>query len=196
MKAFGLDKEAGLDLDVDRARLDRGRQDRHSGRRRRHHRLGLAVGRARARATARSSPSTPIPPAIGAVMTKDAAIKSVEDLAGKKLGVAGGPLDKSWLMLKAYALQAGRRSRKDRDRRLWRAAAASRKRRCRASSTPRWSSGTSPPISKAGASRRAIEICATSRRRSAPRARRSSPAMCSTKASPRRTGTRSRASSP
>jgi NitT/TauT family transport system substrate-binding protein len=31
----------------------------------------------------------------------------VKDLAGKKLGVAGGPLDKSWLMLKAYALKQG-----------------------------------------------------------------------------------------
>jgi NitT/TauT family transport system substrate-binding protein len=40
-------------------------------------------------------------------MTKDAAIKSVRDLAGKKLGVAGGPLDKSWLMLKAHALKEG-----------------------------------------------------------------------------------------
>ena len=44
---------------------------------------------------------------IGALMTRDPAIKTVKDLAGKKLGVAGGPLDKSWLFLKAYALQQG-----------------------------------------------------------------------------------------
>jgi NitT/TauT family transport system substrate-binding protein len=40
-------------------------------------------------------------------MTKNPAIGSVADLAGKKLGVSGGPLDKSWLLLKAYALKNG-----------------------------------------------------------------------------------------
>ncbi|PPR46755.1 MAG: hypothetical protein CFH19_01045 [Alphaproteobacteria bacterium MarineAlpha5_Bin9] len=30
-------------------------------------------------------------------------INSVEDLAGKKLGIAGGPVDKSWVILQAYA---------------------------------------------------------------------------------------------
>ncbi len=30
-------------------------------------------------------------------------VKSLEDLKGKKVGVAGGPLDKSWLFLRAYA---------------------------------------------------------------------------------------------
>ena len=44
---------------------------------------------------------------IGAVMSKDATIKSVKDLVGKKLGVAGGALDKSWLLLKAFALKQG-----------------------------------------------------------------------------------------
>ena len=32
-------------------------------------------------------------------------IKTLGDLKGKKLGVAGGPLDKSWLLLVAYALR-------------------------------------------------------------------------------------------
>ncbi len=49
----------------------------------------------------------PASTAIGAVMTKGASIKSVKDLAGKKLGVAGGPLDKSFLLLKAFALRQG-----------------------------------------------------------------------------------------
>jgi NitT/TauT family transport system substrate-binding protein len=40
-------------------------------------------------------------------MTKDPAIRTVKDLTGKKLGVAGGPLDKSWLMLKAFAQKQG-----------------------------------------------------------------------------------------
>jgi NitT/TauT family transport system substrate-binding protein len=41
---------------------------------------------------------------VGAVMVKpDSGIASLADLAGKKLGVAGGPLDKGWLMLQAHA---------------------------------------------------------------------------------------------
>jgi NitT/TauT family transport system substrate-binding protein len=44
---------------------------------------------------------------VGAVMTRDPAIRRVEDLVGKKIGVAGGPMDKSWLMLRAYALRNG-----------------------------------------------------------------------------------------
>jgi NitT/TauT family transport system substrate-binding protein len=34
-------------------------------------------------------------------------IHSVEDLKGRRIGVAGGPLDKSWLMLRALARRAG-----------------------------------------------------------------------------------------
>jgi NitT/TauT family transport system substrate-binding protein len=32
-------------------------------------------------------------------------MKSVADLAGKRLGIAGSPLDKSWLILRAYAMR-------------------------------------------------------------------------------------------
>ncbi len=35
----------------------------------------------------------------------DSGIKALPDLAGKKIGIAGGPLDKSWLILRAYARQ-------------------------------------------------------------------------------------------
>ncbi len=46
--------------------------------------------------------------ALGAVMAKDAAaFRKPSDFVGKKLGVAGGPLDKSWLMLQAWALRQG-----------------------------------------------------------------------------------------
>jgi NitT/TauT family transport system substrate-binding protein len=45
--------------------------------------------------------------AIGAVMARDPSIRTIRDLAGRKLGVAGGPLDKSWLLLRAYALRQG-----------------------------------------------------------------------------------------
>src|SRR5580692_3748155 len=46
--------------------------------------------------------------ALGAVMaTKDSPVHGVADLAGRSIGVAGGPLDKSWLLLRAAALGAG-----------------------------------------------------------------------------------------
>jgi NitT/TauT family transport system substrate-binding protein len=46
---------------------------------------------------------------LGAVMTPAAqpSIRDVVDLKGKKLAVAGGPLDKSWVLLQAFALRAG-----------------------------------------------------------------------------------------
>lgn len=45
--------------------------------------------------------------AAGGVMVRpDAGIGALEDLRGKRLGVAGGPVDKSWLLLRAYAKQA------------------------------------------------------------------------------------------
>jgi NitT/TauT family transport system substrate-binding protein len=43
---------------------------------------------------------------LGAVMVPPASpIKSLDDLRGKRLGVAGGPIDKSWLILVAYTLR-------------------------------------------------------------------------------------------
>ena len=43
---------------------------------------------------------------VGAVMVAaDSPIASVADLKGKRIGVAGGALDKGWLMLQAYAKQ-------------------------------------------------------------------------------------------
>jgi NitT/TauT family transport system substrate-binding protein len=42
--------------------------------------------------------------AVGAVMVwPDAGIDELEDLQGRRLGIAGGALDKSWLLLRAYA---------------------------------------------------------------------------------------------
>jgi NitT/TauT family transport system substrate-binding protein len=46
--------------------------------------------------------------ALGAVMVPaNSPIDGVADLKGKKLGVAGGPLDKSWLLLQALARRSG-----------------------------------------------------------------------------------------
>jgi NitT/TauT family transport system substrate-binding protein len=42
--------------------------------------------------------------AVGAIYVRpDAKIATLADLDGKKLGVAGGPVDKSWLLMRAYA---------------------------------------------------------------------------------------------
>jgi len=44
--------------------------------------------------------------AVGALMVPaDSPAQTIADLAGKKIGVAGGPIDKSWLILRAYADQ-------------------------------------------------------------------------------------------
>ncbi len=44
--------------------------------------------------------------AVGELIARlDSGIENVTDLAGKKLGIAGGPVDKSWLTLRAYALK-------------------------------------------------------------------------------------------
>jgi NitT/TauT family transport system substrate-binding protein len=49
---------------------------------------------------------SPFSTELGAVMVpRSSPIKTLDDLKGKKIGVAGGPLDKSWLMLVAYALR-------------------------------------------------------------------------------------------
>jgi NitT/TauT family transport system substrate-binding protein len=49
----------------------------------------------------------PASSALGAVMAPaQSSIRSVLDLKNKKLAVAGGPLDKSWLLLQAFALRA------------------------------------------------------------------------------------------
>ena len=46
----------------------------------------------------------PFSDTVGAVMVKgDSGIRQLSDLKDKKLGVAGGPSDKTWLLLRAYA---------------------------------------------------------------------------------------------
>lgn len=50
----------------------------------------------------------PYSTAVGAVMVKaDSPIKEISDLKGRVLAVAGGPLDKSWLIVRAAALRRG-----------------------------------------------------------------------------------------
>jgi NitT/TauT family transport system substrate-binding protein len=49
----------------------------------------------------------PYSTAVGAVMVPaDGPVRSLGDLKGRRLGVAGGPLDKGWLLLRALAVQS------------------------------------------------------------------------------------------
>jgi NitT/TauT family transport system substrate-binding protein len=42
----------------------------------------------------------------GLIVRTDGGIKTIADLKGRKIGIAGGPIDKSWLILRAYAKKA------------------------------------------------------------------------------------------
>ncbi len=39
------------------------------------------------------------------MVPKDSTAQTLGDIKGKKIGIAGGPVDKSWLILRAYAKQ-------------------------------------------------------------------------------------------
>ncbi|WP_412555560.1 ABC transporter substrate-binding protein [Shimia sp. MIT1388] len=59
---------------------------------------------ARQRAAGHDYVFIPYSKAVGGVMVgKDSSAQSLADLKGQKIGIAGGPLDKSWLILQAYA---------------------------------------------------------------------------------------------
>jgi NitT/TauT family transport system substrate-binding protein len=58
----------------------------------------------RQRAEGRDVTFAPYSTSVGAIMVKDASpIRTIADLKGKKIGVAGGALDKSWLLIQALA---------------------------------------------------------------------------------------------
>jgi len=106
IKAFGLDREAGLTLETtELATPEAGKIALQGGS------ADLIVSDwlwvARERAQGAKLTLSPYSTGVGAVLTKNPAIRGIADLAGKKLGVSGGPLDKSWLLLKAYALKNG-----------------------------------------------------------------------------------------
>ena len=59
---------------------------------------------ARQRAAGNDFVFIPYSKAVGAIMVPaDSPAQDISDLAGQKIGIAGGPLDKSWLILRAYA---------------------------------------------------------------------------------------------
>ncbi|MGB3244692.1 MAG: ABC transporter substrate-binding protein [Sulfitobacter sp.] len=61
---------------------------------------------ARQRAAGKGYVFIPYSRAVGGIVVPgDSAASKIPDLAGSKVGIAGGPLDKSWLILRAYAQQ-------------------------------------------------------------------------------------------
>jgi NitT/TauT family transport system substrate-binding protein len=62
---------------------------------------------ARQRAAGQDYVFIPYSKAVGALLVPgDSKARTLADLRGGKIGIAGGPLDKSWLILRAYAQQA------------------------------------------------------------------------------------------
>lgn len=61
----------------------------------------------RQRAAGQMLTFVPFSSTVGALMVApDAGIERLRDLAGKRIGIAGGPLDKSWLLLQGLAAEA------------------------------------------------------------------------------------------
>lgn len=58
---------------------------------------------ARQRADGKDYVAIPYSTAVGSLVVRDDSdVQTLEDLKGGKIGIAGGPLDKSWLILRAY----------------------------------------------------------------------------------------------
>ena len=107
IRRHGLAAAAGLDLKIgEYASPDAGKLALNGGS------VDLAVVDwlwvARARALGAKLLFYPYSSAVGSVMVKsDLPVRSMDDLKGKVLAVAGGPLDKSWLIIQAAALRQG-----------------------------------------------------------------------------------------
>jgi NitT/TauT family transport system substrate-binding protein len=107
IKAHGLDREFGLSIETtELASTEAGKIALKGGS------VDLIVSDwlwvARERALGDKLVFHPYSSTLGAVMVPaDSPIRAIADLNGKKLAVAGGPLDKSWLLLQALALRSG-----------------------------------------------------------------------------------------
>jgi NitT/TauT family transport system substrate-binding protein len=105
IKANGLDKAEGIELDIVPLASTQATT------------VGLQAGSldvvatdwlwvSRERSSGADFTFVPFTTALGAIMVPpNSPIKTLADLKGKKLGIAGGPLDKSWLLIVAYALR-------------------------------------------------------------------------------------------
>ena len=107
IRRHGLADDAGLDLKISEyASPDAGKLALNSGS------VDLAVVDwlwvARARALGAKLLFYPYSSAVGAIMVKrDSPLRSIADLRGHVLAVAGGPIDKSWLIVQAAATRQG-----------------------------------------------------------------------------------------
>jgi NitT/TauT family transport system substrate-binding protein len=107
MRRHGLAANAQLDLQVSEfASPDAGKLALNSGA------VDIAVVDwlwvARARALGAKLLFYPYSTAVGAIMVKsDSPVKGIEDLRGRVLAIAGGSLDKSWLIVQGAALRRG-----------------------------------------------------------------------------------------
>ena len=107
MKSLGLDKAAGLDVETtELASTEAGKIALQGGE------ADIVVSDwlwvARERSLGDKLLFTPYSNTLGAVMApKGSPVHSLADLAGLSIGVAGGPLDKSWLLAQAAARKEG-----------------------------------------------------------------------------------------
>lgn len=103
IRAKGLDRQAGLDLEImELASPEAGKIALISGS------VDVILSDlfwvARERGLGARLQFVPYSSALGALMVPaDSQIKDLADLKGRTLAVAGGPLDKSWLLLQAFA---------------------------------------------------------------------------------------------
>ena len=107
IKAHGLDTQAGLELAVtELASPEAGKIALKGGA------ADLIVADwmwvARERALGGRLVTYPYSSTLGAVMARpERGLRTVADLKGRKLAVAGGPIDKSWLLLQGFARKSG-----------------------------------------------------------------------------------------
>jgi NitT/TauT family transport system substrate-binding protein len=107
LKARGLDRQAGIDIETtELASTEAGKIALESGS------VDLMLSDwlwvARERALGDDLVFYPYSNALGGVMVPaNSPIGEIGDLKGKRLAVAGGPLDKSWLLLQALARRSG-----------------------------------------------------------------------------------------
>jgi NitT/TauT family transport system substrate-binding protein len=107
IRRHGLADRAGLNLKISEyASPDAGKLALNSGS------VDLAIVDwlwvARARALGAKLLFYPYSSAVGAVMVKDnSPVRGIDDIKGRVLAVAGGPLDKSWLIVQAAAARRG-----------------------------------------------------------------------------------------
>src|SRR6195256_1232419 len=107
IRAHGLDKQANLTIEVSElASPEAGKIALRSGT------ADIIVSDwlwvSRERGLGAKLTFYPYSSALGAVMVPNSSsIRTLADLKGRKLAVAGGPIDKSWLLLQAQAKQDG-----------------------------------------------------------------------------------------